>query len=98
MAIDLQQQLERVNAKTTLVLGRYALMQERLGQARAEIESLQHDLRHSRQRIEQLELQLQYLTLSHTVAPSDDDRHRALDMIDELVRDIDRCIADIKEG
>ena len=34
MAIDLRQQLERVNAKTTLVLEKYALMQERLAQAR----------------------------------------------------------------
>lgn len=98
MAIDLRQQLERVNAKTTLVLEKYALMQGRLAQARAEIDSLQQQLRQAHARIEQLELQRQYLMLSHTVAPAPDDARRALDMIDGMVRDIDRCIADIAEG
>lgn len=98
MAIDLRQQLERVNAKTTLVLEKYALMQERLAQARAEIESLRQQLLQQQRKIEELELQRQYLMLSHTVAPGADDTRRALDMIDGLVRDIDRCIADIAEG
>ncbi|MBP3590725.1 MAG: hypothetical protein J6J61_09120 [Muribaculaceae bacterium] len=98
MAIDLRQQLERVNAKTTLVLEKYALMQERLAQARAEIESLRQQLVQQQRKVEELELQRQYLMLSHTVAPGADDTRRALDMIDGLVRDIDRCIADIAEG
>mgnify|MGYP002507943942 FL=1 len=98
MAIDLRQQLERVNAKTTLVLEKYALMQERLAQARAEIESLRQQLLQQQRKVEELELQRQYLMLSHTVAPGADDTRRALDMIDGLVRDIDRCIADIAEG
>lgn len=98
MAIDLRQQLERVNAKTTLVLEKYALMQERLARARAEIESLRQQLLQQQRKVEELELQRQYLMLSHTVAPGADDTRRALDMIDGLVRDIDRCIADIAEG
>lgn len=98
MAIDLRQQLERVNAKTTLVLEKYALMQERLAQARAEIDSLRQQLLQQQRKVEELELQRQYLMLSHTVAPGADDTRRALDMIDGLVRDIDRCIADIAEG
>lgn len=98
MAIDLRQQLERVNAKTTLVLEKYALMQERLAQARAEIESLRQQLLQQQRKVEEMELQRQYLMLSHTVAPGADDTRRALDMIDGLVRDIDRCIADIAEG
>lgn len=98
MAIDLRQQLERVNAKTTLVLEKYALMQERLAQARVEIESLRQQLLQQQRKVEELELQRQYLMLSHTVAPGADDTRRALDMIDGLVRDIDRCIADIAEG
>lgn len=68
MAIDLQQQLERVNAKTTLVLEKYALMQQRLEQARAEIARLNDELRRSRQSIEALEMRLEYLSVSHTVA------------------------------
>ena len=59
MAIDLQQQLERVNAKTTLVLEKYALMQQRLEQARAEIARLNDELRRSRQSIEALEMRLE---------------------------------------
>lgn len=97
MAIDLRQQLERVNAKTTLVLEKYALMQKRLEQARAEIERLNAELRSSRQSIEKLELQLEYLSVSHTVASSDAELERTKTMIEELVREIDSCIADLSD-
>ncbi|MBJ2167406.1 MAG: hypothetical protein JFR24_06020 [Muribaculaceae bacterium] len=97
MAIDLQQQLERVNAKTTLVLEKYALMQQRLEQARAEIARLNDELRRSRQSIEALEMRLEYLSVSHTVASSGDELQRAKAMISELVREIDLCIADLND-
>ena len=97
MAIDLRQQLERVNAKTTLVLEKYALMQKRLEQARAEIERLNAELRSTRQSIEKLELQLEYLSVSHTVASSDAELERTKTMIEELVREIDSCIADLSD-
>ncbi len=97
MAIDLQQQLERVNAKTTLVLEKYALMQQRLEQALAEIARLNDELRRSRQSIEALEMRLEYLSVSHTVASSGDELQRAKAMISELVREIDLCIADLND-
>ena len=97
MAIDLRQQLERVNAKTTLVLEKYALMQQRLEQARAEIARLNDELRRSRQSIEALEMRLEYLSVSHTVASSGDELQRAKAMISELVREIDLCIADLND-
>ena len=97
MAIDLQQQLERVNAKTTLVLEKYALMQQRLEQARAEIARLNDELRRSRQSIEALEMRLECLSVSHTVASSGDELQRAKAMISELVREIDLCIADLND-
>ncbi len=97
MAIDLQQQLERVNAKTTLVLEKYALMQQRLEQARTEIARLNDELRRSRQSIEALEMRLEYLSVSHTVASSGDELQRAKVMISELVREIDLCIADLND-
>ncbi len=97
MAIDLQQQLERVNAKTTLVLEKYALMQQRLEQARAEIARLNDELRRSRQSIEALEMRLEYLSVSHTVASAGDELQRAKAMISELVREIDLCIADLND-
>ena len=97
MAIDHQQQLERVNAKTTLVLEKYALMQQRLEQARAEIARLNDELRRSRQSIEALEMRLEYLSVSHTVASSGDELQRAKAMISELVREIDLCIADLND-
>lgn len=97
MAIDLRQQLERVNAKTTLVLEKYALMQQRLVQARAEIERLNEELQRRRRDIEALEMKLEYLSVSHTVAPGAAELQGAKALIAELVRDIDRCIADIAD-
>lgn len=97
MAIDLRQQLERVNDKTTLVLEKYALMQQRLEQARAEVARLNAELARQKQTIEALELRLEYLSVSHTVASSAEELARTKGMIAELVREIDRCIADLSD-
>ena len=79
------------------MLEKYALMQQRLEQARAEIARLNDELRRSRQSIEALEMRLEYLSVSHTVASSGDELQRAKAMISELVREIDLCIADLND-
>ncbi|MDE6286148.1 MAG: hypothetical protein K2L99_04045 [Muribaculaceae bacterium] len=97
MALDLQKQLERVNAKATLVFEKYALMQKRLEEARNEVARLNEELERSRREREALELRIEYLTVSHTVAASGDELAAAREMIAELVRDIDSCIADLND-
>ncbi len=97
MALDLQQQLERVAAKTTLVFEKYALMQKRLEEARAEVARLNEELERGRREREALELRIEYLTVSHTVAASGPELEAAREMIAELVRDIDSCIADLND-
>lgn len=97
MASDLRNQLERVTAKTTLVMHKYALMKQRLAEARAEIEQLHEQSRRQKAEIEALGLKIEYLTVSHTVAPGASELQSAQAMIDELVRDIDRCIAELND-
>ncbi|MDE6160106.1 MAG: hypothetical protein K2F77_00450 [Muribaculaceae bacterium] len=97
MASDLRNQLERVTAKTTLVMQKYALMKQRLAEARAEIEQLREQSRRQKAEIEALGLKIEYLTVSHTVAPGASELQSAQAMIDELVRDIDRCIAELND-
>ena len=97
MALDLHEQLERVNAKTTMVLEKYALMQTRLIQARAEIARLHSELRAKEQELEALQLKVEYLTVSHAVTPGGDELQATKALIAELVREIDRCIADLND-
>lgn len=97
MAIDLQEQLVRVGAKTTLVLEKYALMKQRLAEARGAVERLTEQLRQRDSEIEQLRLRLEYLMVSHTVASGGEDLQKTKALIDELVRDIDSCLADLND-
>ena len=97
MASDLRNQLERVNAKTTLLLEKYALIRQRLAEARAEIARLKLLSERKQAEIEALQLKLEYLSVSHTVAPGASELQSTKAMIDELVRDIDRCLAELND-
>lgn len=98
MAIDLKQRLDAIGERAKLLTQR--LEQER--RARLEAESLVADmnreLEQSRRRVAELEQQVEYLRVVGLVDPSREDVARSRAVISELVRDIDRCIADLEQS
>ncbi len=95
MATELDKSLARISEKAHILVQRYdAVCQERT-QALERIAELEKELRDKQQRIEQLSLNNEYLSISSALAPSRDAVEKTRAIIAELVREIDRCIADI---
>lgn len=94
MAANLQQQLHRVQSKALVVSEKYRSLRESHDAARAEISNLKAQLLARDTTIERLRSQLDYLKIASTLGDAaQPEETRA--MIADLMREIDRCIADL---
>ncbi|MDE5688858.1 MAG: hypothetical protein K2I18_09610 [Paramuribaculum sp.] len=95
MAGDLKQRLNRLESKAELLARTYAQLIESRNAAEAKIAELTALCDSYRKEIDRLSTEVEYLKMAHTVAPTRSDVAATRAMLAELVRDIDRCIADI---
>ena len=92
---SLDKSLSRISEKMHVLTQRYDTVCQERTQALERIAELERELRDKEQHIEQLSLRNEYLSVSSTLAPDRDAIEKARNIITELVREIDRCIADI---
>lgn len=97
MAVELQQTIDRVNAKTQILLERYALIRRRRDEAEAKVAELEAALTKLQAENENLHRQIEFLQIATTLTPSRKDVERSRTLLTELVREIDKCIADLNE-
>lgn len=97
MATDLRASLTRISEKSRFLTQRYMRVQQERDQALDELRSLQQLLDERNKEIQTLKMQLEYLSVVSTIVPSRDAIESTRAKIAGLVRDIDRCIADLKE-
>lgn len=97
MPFDYHSTLESISAKSRLLLERYRMVVQARDEALARVEQLSQQLTQQQKEIEKLRTDNEYLRMASTLAPSRDDVEKARDMITTLVREIDRCIIDLKE-
>ena len=95
MAVDLQQQLDRVSAKARLVLEKYRILSDEKERLESENERLKADLLSRDRELERLRQEVEYQKMATTIVPDRGDLSRTRAMISDLVRDIDRCIAEL---
>lgn len=93
---DFHEQLRRIVDKTRLLLIRNQALAEEVKRLKSEAADRKAELRARDSEIEKLRLELEYLKVASTVSPTADDRRHAAEMISNLVREIDRCIADLQ--
>lgn len=96
MASDLEQTLKRIAEKSRFLSDRYKATVGQLDKATARIEELEALVVKQIAQIEQLKQQLEYMTLASTIAPNREALEKARATISGLVREIDRCIVDLK--
>lgn len=60
-------------------------------------ESLRYDLQQARKERDELELDNSFLQMSHRLASSPDTIAETRSMLTKLIRDIDKCISQLKE-
>lgn len=93
---DFHEQLRRIVDKTRLLLIRNQALAEEVKRLKSEAADRKAELLARDSEIEKLRLELEYLKVASTVSPTADDRRHAAEMISNLVREIDRCIADLQ--
>lgn len=97
MASDLAEQLERISNKSKLLLIRFEELQRRNAALTSELQDMRATLVARDAEIEKLNLELQYLKIATNIAPDNKSKEAVYATISDLVREIDRCIADLME-
>lgn len=97
MASDLQESLLRIGEKARFLTQRYRVVSRERKQALEQIESLRRELAIRDKEIQTLRMQVEYLTVVTNIAPGRESVKETREVIAGLVREIDRCIADLKE-
>lgn len=97
MAVELQHTIDRVNAKMQILLDRYALIRQRRQEAEAKVAELEATLAKLRADNEDLRRQVEFLRIANTIVPNRKDVESSRTLLSELVREIDKCIADLNE-
>lgn len=97
MAGDLQQTVERLRAKMLVVSDRFALVCDQRDRALARVAGLEADLDRHRKLVSELRQEVEFLKIATTIAPERKDVEQTRALLAELVREIDKCIADLKE-
>lgn len=97
MAVDLKQQLDRVAAKADLIVKRCENLTRERDEARVRIAELEALLAARDKELEQMRVDNENLRVVTSLWPDRSQVENARSLISELVRDIDRCILDLKE-
>lgn len=97
MSADLKQRLDSLRTKTVLLLKRHEMLEEAATAARQRIRELEQDNERLQKRIDLLNKENEYLRVVHSVSPSRSDAENTRALLAGLVRDIDKCIADLGE-
>lgn len=95
MAGTLQQQLDTIRAKATVLVERYNKLAQVHRQALSSIADLERRLAESEARRGELESEIEMLRSSAVIAPTGGDIHRTRRFLSELLREIDKCISDL---
>ncbi|MCM1028979.1 MAG: DUF3450 domain-containing protein [Pseudoflavonifractor sp.] len=94
---ELKQRIDSVARKAELLTTRYTLLRGEKKAAEERIAELEATVASQAQKIEELERQLEYLTVISVVEPKADDRINVRKRLAQLLHDIDQCIADLSD-
>lgn len=88
--------LDRLTGKLNLLCDKYALVREERDAAQAECRELRELVADLKARLEKANTEIEFLRISHKIAPTQDDVLRSRILVTELVKKIDKCIAQLR--
>lgn len=97
MAANLQQRIESLRSKSRLLTERYAEVLEEKRAAEAQIDELRAQLQRQQREISHLRQQIENLQVVTTISHNRKDVERSRAFLSQLVRDIDKCIAELTD-
>ncbi len=92
MAADLQQRIENIKSKASLMVERYELLVKAKKAAQLRVTELEAEVEHLRREIAERDRQIEYLKVASILSPDHRDVEATRAVISELVREIDKCI------
>lgn len=95
MAADLQQRIENIKSKASLMVERYELLVKAKKAAQLRVTELEAEVEHLRREIAERDRQIEYLKVASILSPDHRDVEATRAVISELVREIDKCIAQL---
>lgn len=97
MADKLKQTLERLRSKTDILTERYHKLLQEKQQADVSIEQLKIETQKQQKEINRLQQEVEHLKVVTTLSPNREDVEKSRAFLSKLVRDIDKCITELKE-
>lgn len=97
MASDLQQQIERVCAKTLVLSEKYTVTRASLEEARAQITELKAKIMARDRTIQDLKAKVEYLSVASVIEHDAGSVEASRAIIADLLKEVDRCIRDLVE-
>jgi len=97
MAVNLQTILESIRQKASGLAARYESLARASEEQEKRIADLTAENRALKEQVEQLKTDNEFLIVSHRLAQSPDEIVRSRRLISGWIRDIDRCISQLKE-
>lgn len=97
MAADLQQLVLSIKDKHRVLAERYSVAIEQVEAYKKHIADLEYTVKQQQQEIERLSQQVEFMTVMNTSMPDRDDIEKSRAILSGLVREIDKCIADLTE-
>lgn len=92
MAANLQERIEKIQAKAALMVDRYERLRRMLDEANVRIEDLTATVERQRREIAERDRQIEYLKVASVLTPDHRDVEATRALLSELVREIDKCI------
>lgn len=97
MASDIAPILTRISEKSRILTERYKVVLHERDEALSRISDLEKQLHDSRRQLQLMQSELEYLKVSSVLAPTAESVTATRVMIRELISEIDRCMAELKE-
>ena len=97
MANELQQTLERIINKSNILVEKYHALERTNDEINSEKEQLVKEIEQMKKDNERIKQEISYLKMARVIAPTHEDVDNARTTISTLVRDIDKCIAQLNE-
>lgn len=97
MGASLQNILNRLETKTDTIVGHCLALKEEIARLTAENEALREEISELQDLRTHLSIENESLRVSHKIASTPDDLIASRRHIARLVRDIDKCISQLKE-
>lgn len=97
MSAKIPEIIDRLSGKIELLCDKYVMVRDERDAARAEACELREQVQTLRTALEQANTEIEYLRISHKIAPTRDDVLRSRVLMTELVKKIDKCIARLRK-